>query len=54
MAALMPLPESAAISTRSSGEGEAPGRSGTRCRIHAAARPLPNSPRARRVSIAVW
>ena len=52
MAALTPLPESAATSRRSSGEVGVPATSGMRWRIHTAARPLPHSPRTSRVSIA--
>ena len=50
----MPLPESATTRTRWAGEGISPRTSGTRWRIHAAARPEPNVPRAMRVSMPVW
>src|SRR6266511_4312177 len=53
--ALTPLPESAAISTRVSGEGSSPGSSGWRMRIQTVAGPgSRNDPLTKRHSMAVW
>ena len=53
--ALTPLPESAATSTRSRGDGSSPATSGTRIRIQATAGPgSANPPRTNRYSMAVW
>jgi hypothetical protein len=51
---LIPLPESATISTRASGDGSSPATRGIRDRIHTAAGPgSEKAPRATRHSIAV-
>ena len=49
-----PLPESAAITVRTKGEGFSPGSSGSFILIHAATGLVPSEPRAKRPSIEVW
>ena len=54
-AALTPLPESAAIRTRHSGDGGSPGTRGWRMRIQTVAGPgSRNEPATKRNSMAVW